>query len=595
MTRSLKRYVHLVPQGQRKLWAGVVVLALVVSGLEAVGAVLVYTLVGFVTEPAGGTELPLIGDVRRLLPEWLQDQFVAAIAIGVAIFFAFRAVVVLGNRYYQDRVTQMTGVALSTRLLERYLRLPYAFHLRRNSSQLIRNSNESVAEILNSILQPLVKMVSEGLVILMLVAVLLATAPLATLLVTLLLVPLIAFVLRVVRPRMKRLGQISQREGARSYQALQHSLHGYRDITVLGRQDFFLDTYRQSRTTIAQTRYKRGMLSEFPRVSIEAVVIGCIATFVSVSAIRGQGAEQSLALLGLFAYAALRIMPALNKVVSSVNALRFGRAALDDVQSDLELPVPHRAKNAPPLPFDRELRLDGVSFTYEGAAETTLHGIDLTVRRGESLGIVGSTGAGKSTMIDLIVGLSTPTSGTVTIDGVDLRGKEAAWQRNIGMVSQQVFLLDDTLRRNIALGLRAEEIDDDRVHEAAHLAQLDTFVASLPNGLETTVGERGVRVSGGERQRVAIARALYHRPSVLVFDEGTSALDNLTELLLVRALAQLQADHTIITVAHRLSTVRDYDLIAFLAGGRLQDVGAFEELVARNEQFRLLAGASHAP
>jgi ATP-binding cassette subfamily C protein len=594
MSSTLQRYVDLIPPGQRKLWVGVVVLALLVSGMEAVGAVLVYLLVGLATEPGGTTELPLVGDVRTLLPGMPADELVAVTALVVAVFFVVRALAVLGSRYYQDRVAQMTGVGLSARLLERYLRLPYAFHLRRNSSQLIRNTNESVAEILNSILQPLVKVVSEGLVIVMLLVVLLVTAPLATLLVALVLSPLVAFVLRVVRPRMKRLGQISQREGASSYQALQQSLHGYRDITVLGRQDFFLDAYRRSRTRIAETRWKRGVLSEFPRVSIEAIVIGFIAAFVSIASLQGGGAQESLAVLGLFAYAALRIMPALNKVVSSVNALRFGRAALDDVQGDLDLPMPAPPEaDVPPLPFSEAIRLVEVTFAYEGTDAPTLLGVDLTIGSGESLGIVGSTGAGKSTLVDLIVGLSAPTSGRITVDGVDLRGNEAAWQRTIGMVSQQVFLVDDTLRRNIALGLREDEIDDDRVREAARLAQLEEFVATLPEGFETTVGERGVRVSGGQRQRVAIARALYHRPHVLVFDEGTSALDNVTEMLLIEALERLREDHTIITVAHRLSTVRNYDRIAFMAHGSLQGVGSYDELMDRSADFRMLAGGSH--
>ncbi|CAN5412951.1 ABC transporter ATP-binding protein [soil metagenome] len=595
MASRFRRYIDLIPPGERSPWVGVVVLALVVSGLEAIGAVLVYTLVGLATESEGTAQLPVFGDLRDRFPDVAQQDLTVATALGVAVFFGVRALIVLGTRYYQDRVAQMTGVALSTRLLERYLWLPYAFHLTRNSSKLVRNTNESVSEILTSVLQPLVNILSSGLVVVAMLVVLLATAPLATLVVAAVITPIVLIVLRVVRPRMKRLGRISQQESARSYESLQHSLHGYRDITVLGRQDFFLDAYRRSRVTIAETRWKRGVLGELPRVSIEAVVMGFIAAFVSLSTVQGGNPQESLAVLGLFAYAALRIMPALNKVVSSLTAMRFGRAALDDVQQDLALPVTAAAGSVDPLPFDHAIHLRDVSFRYEGVDAPTMRRVDLEISRGESLGVVGFTGAGKSTLIDLIVGLSTPTEGSVTVDGVDIRGREAAWQRNIGMVSQQVFLVDDTLRRNIALGYGEEEIDEDRVLEAVHLAQLDEFVAALPEGLATTVGERGVRVSGGQRQRVAIARALYHRPSVLIFDEGTSALDNVTELLLIEALAQLRAHHTIITVAHRLSTVRDYDRIALLADGELQDVGTFDALLERNEGFRNLAGWSGVP
>jgi ABC-type multidrug transport system fused ATPase/permease subunit len=576
MSGRFHRYLTLVEPGKRILWAGMVVFALVISGLEGAGAVLVYALVGLATDPQGATDLPLVGDVRALLPDTPHDQRVALTAMAVAVFFVIRGGAVLGQRYYQDRVTQQAGVDLQTRLLERYLRLPYSFHLRRNSSELIRNTNESVAEILNSVLVPAVKLLSEAFVVLVILIVLMLA-------------------LRVVRPRVRHLGSVSQREGARSYQALQQGLHGYRDITVLGRQDFFIDTFRRSRAVIARTRYLRGVLSELPRVSIEGTMIGLIAAFVAVSTLRGDGARESLAVLGLFAYAALRIMPALNKIVNSINAMRFGHAALDDVRDDLGLSVPEGHRGDERLPFSDALRLESVEFTYEGTSEPTLRDIDFEIRSGDSIGIVGATGSGKSTLVDLIVGLSHPTRGRITVDGLPLARRETAWQRNIGMVSQQVFLLDDTLRRNIALGVPQEEVDEDRVREAVRLAQLSEFVAALPEGLDTTVGEHGMRVSGGQRQRVAIARALYPQPSLIVLDEGTSALDNLTESMFIEALRELRRDHTIITVAHRLSTVRDYDRIVFMRAGRIEDIGTFDQLGARNEGFRLLAGWSGAP
>ena len=589
MTARFDRYLSLIRPGTRRRWVGVVLLAVLVSGIEAIGAVLVYGLVSLTTDPGASIELPVIGDVRRWLPALPQDQLIVVIAVTVALFFIARAAVVLGQRYFEERTTQLTGVDLSARLLQRYLRLPYSFHLQRNSSELIRNTNDSVGEVLGSILAPGVRILSEGMVALTLIILLLATAPLATGLAFLLIGPVVLITMRIVQPRLKRQGLISQRAAARSYQALQQSLHGYRDITVLGRQDYFLDVFRSARLTIADTRYRRAVLSSFPRVSIEAAVIVFIAAFITAATTLGDGAQRSLPVLGLFAYAALRIMPAINSIVGSLNAMRFGRAALDHVQADLAAPLPPSLGSAERLAFRRELRLEQVSFRYDGTDAPALRDVDLVIPRGTSVGIVGATGAGKSTLVDLLVGLVTPTTGRVTIDEVDLTGREAAWQRNIGLVSQEVFLLDDTLRANIALGVDAGEVDEDRVQEAVHLAQLEEFVASLPAGLDTMVGERGVRVSGGQRQRVAIARALYPEPSVLVFDEGTAALDNLTEAALIDALARLRRTHTIITVAHRLSTVQDFDRIVFVRDGRIEDIGHFEELVARNEHFRRLA------
>jgi ATP-binding cassette, subfamily B, bacterial PglK len=280
--------------------------------------------------------------------------------------------------------------------------------------------------------------------------------------------------------------------------------------------------------------------------------------------------------------------------MKNFNDIRYGRAALDDVQADLRRPVPPLPTDTRPLPFLDRVVVEDVTFAYEGTDTPAVEGIDLEIRRGQSLGIVGATGAGKSTLVDLLIGLSTPTAGRITIDGVDLRGNEPAWHRQLGMVSQEMFLLDDTLRRNIALGLPDDEIDDARIGHAVRLAQLEDFVSGLPEGLETYVGERGVRVSGGQRQRIAIARALYPRPEVLILDEGTSALDNLTEAALIEALAQLHEDHTIITIAHRLSSVQDHDNIVFLRDGRIEATGTFDELIERSVAFQRMANPASA-
>lgn len=586
-----RRYRGLIRPGTRWRWVVVLLLALTVSGLEALGAVLVYTLVELSTASVDSVDLPLLGDISSVAPGLDADRLVIVIACAVGLFFVVRGVVVLGQTYVQTRVANAASVDLSSRLLDQYLRLPYAFHLQRNSSDLIRNANEAVNEILNNILVPAIRLFADLVLILGLTLVLLVTAPLETAIAALLLGPLVALTLRSIQPRVGDLGATNQRESGRSIQLLQHSLHGFRDITLLGRQRHFVAEYGRSRRTIARTYYLRDTLSSIPRVVIETTVVTLIGAFLALSVRRGNAAE-SLAIVGLFGYASLRIMPALEKVAKNLNDLRFGRAALDDVQRDLELSHPANDGGVHPLPFHDRIRLEAVSFTHPGNSRPTLYGMDLTIPRGSSLGIVGVTGSGKSTLIDLLIGLSAPTTGRITIDGVDLAGNERAWHRNLGMVSQDAMLLDDSLRRNIALGLPDREISDEQVRHAAHLAQLDDFIASLPEGLDTSVGERGTRVSGGQRQRIAIARALYPHPSVLFFDEGTAALDNTTEAALIEALAALQHAHTVVTVAHRLSTVRDHDQILFLREGQVEGLGTFDDLLERNAAFRDLARAN---
>jgi ATP-binding cassette, subfamily B, bacterial PglK len=274
--------------------------------------------------------------------------------------------------------------------------------------------------------------------------------------------------------------------------------------------------------------------------------------------------------------------------------LRYSRAWIHDLRDDLAaLPPPAPAPGgAEPIRFTRAVALEGVSYTYADEADPVLVDVDLTIARGESIGIVGPSGAGKSTLIDLLLGLLTPTRGRITVDGRDVAGALRSWQRHIGYVAQEPFVLDDTLRRNVAFGVADAEIDDPRVTAALRLAQLGEFVAGLPAGLDTMLGERGTRLSGGQRQRVAIARALYDEPEVLVFDEATSALDTPTERELIAALEALRGVKTLVVIAHRLTTVRHCDRLAVLRDGRLAAVGPWDELLARDAGFRALAGAA---
>jgi ATP-binding cassette, subfamily B, bacterial PglK len=343
---------------------------------------------------------------------------------------------------------------------------------------------------------------------------------------------------------------------------------------------------------MARARYLQNAAGQLPQIIIESALLGFILAFFAFTIVQGSSAQGTLSTLGLFAYAGLRLQPSLQRIILGLNSLKYSATPLADLHADLQLisGQQREEQRVDPLPFRQELCLEQVEFAYERADRPALRGLDLTVRRGEQIGICGPTGGGKTTLVDVMTGLLEPTGGRVTVDGQDLRQHAQAWQRNLGIVPQMVFLTDDTLRRNIALGVPDEDIDDEAVREAIELAQLDEFVASLSSGLETKVGERGVRVSGGQRQRIAIARALYVRPSVLVFDEGTSALDNATEALLMASIERLRGHHTIILIAHRLTTVRHCDRVVFLEAGAVSGLGTYDALIRENAGFRALAG-----
>jgi ATP-binding cassette, subfamily B, bacterial PglK len=588
MFDTLRKCATLVGSGMRGRWALVIVLALAVSVVEAAGGLVVYALLTRITTEASGFELPVLGDLHDVAPGLNDTQLLALIGTGIALFFLIRAAIILAQAYVQHRVAENAGARLATHLVAGYLAMPYVQFVQRNSAELIRNSYDNVQHFVREGLVPAVKLLSHLAIVVALVLVLLATSPLAAVFAVLFLGPLAVVMLRVVQPRVKRLGATAQSMAKTSIKSVNEGLGGWRDIRVLGRSAYFVERFDEARRRLARARYLKSTAREVPRIVLETGLILFVLAFLGFSVLIEGGALEALPTLGLFGYAAIRVQPSINEVLFALNSLKFVGPGIDAIHEDLQLAREHglQVRSTEAWPLTRELRLEQVAFRYPNTQVHALEGINLTIGAGESIGIIGPTGGGKSTLIDLILGLLEPTTGRVTVDGQDLQEDVPGWHRSIGLVPQMIFLADDTLRRNIALGVPDEDIDEERIQEAVAMAQLTGFVASLPEGLDTEVGERGVRVSGGQRQRLAIARALYWKPSVLIFDEGTSALDNRTEAELLEAIERLRGERTIITVAHRLTTVEQANRVVMIEDGRIADVGPYAELATRHAGLR---------
>lgn len=592
--RIFRKCLALLEPGTRRKWVALLLLAVVVSLLEAIAAILLLTVLGLVTAPDANLPLPLIGDLTRVIPSLDEARVLVIAAGGTAIFFLVRAGIYLYQSYLQNRLAYQTGAFLARRLLRGYLAMPYPTYLSRNSSELIRNAHESTVALASLVLFPGVVLAAEAFVTLMLCIVLILSAPLAAVLAFFILGILVAVLLRFVQPRLLALGRQVQDHTTASLKSLQQALLGLRDIRVLRRESFFEENFQHIRMRLANAYAVRGVLIDLPRVSLETSVLLITLIFLILQ-VGGGPVGEGVSVLALFGYAAFRILPSVNRIVNNLQSLRFATALVDALHADVLAAdaVDLDAIADEDLRFEHRIELQHVSFRYPGSSRDALSDVTLSIHRGESIGVVGRTGSGKSTLLDLILGLLEPTMGEVLIDDKPLTGRSRSWHRHVGVVPQTVFLIDDTIRNNIALGRTREDVDDDRVRDAVRIAQLEEFVTSLPDGLDSIVGERGVKLSGGQRQRLAIARAMYQRPQVLVFDEGTSALDSKTEADFLEALRVNSGHLTLISVAHRMTTIKNYDRVVLMRDGRIYNSGTYSELIV-DEEFRALASEPEA-
>ena len=566
-------------------------LALTAAGLEALGAAAVFGLIKLVGDRSYAAAVPGLAAVAR----WSDGRAtVVAAAVAVALFYLFKNAFLIAVAALQSRVISESIVSVSRRMLQGYLASPFVSHLRRNSAELIRNSTHSVQTAFREVMEPTFAAVTEACIAAAIVLVLMLKAPLLTLIASIALGGALTVTVVLTRRAIAAWGREEQVLRGRVLQTLQQAFHGLKEIKIRGRERFYYEGFSRQQHALARVLYLNATVSTVSRLLIETVFICGVLLVIVLATLGTNTAPDIVPLLGLYAYAGFRVIPSVNRIVAYIGRVQYGSAAVDALYEDfrqfpdvLDEPVRDRE---PGLTFADRFVLSGVGFSY-GPQLPALQAIDLTVLRGQSVGIVGPTGAGKSTLIDVILGLLRPSEGRITVDGTDIFAALRSWQSKIGYVPQMVYLTDDTLRRNVAFGLGDDEIDDEKLHAALRMAQLENFTAALPDGLDTVVGERGTRLSGGERQRVAIARALYHEPELLVFDEATAALDSHTERELTRAIESLRGKKTLLIIAHRLSTVRSCDRLVLLRAGRIEAEGSFDELVARDPHFRTLARA----
>lgn len=594
VARLLRSCRRLVPAGTGAAWLALLPLALLNVALEGASALAVYALTSVVADPTAAARLPIVATLVAVVGATDAPGVLATVALGTVLLYVAKNVVVVLSVALRSRCIERATAVTATELLRRYLAMPWVMLVRRGTAELVYNAEQAVPRVYATVVSAILAVATEALVVAGIVALLIVAAPGTTLAATAVLGTVAWASLRRLRRRSSALGSALDATRERALRHLQHALGAAKEIAVLGRAQLFVDAFAADQAELARVRAIHDVIAELPRLIVETTFV-CVAVVVAVLARHAGGGTAGLPLLSLFAYAGLRVIPSVNRIVWQLSEIRFGLPALERVLRDLDLPCAEPTVATAGAPLRDRIELDGVSFAYPGAGRSALDGVSLTIRRGESLGVVGATGAGKSTLLDLLSGIVDPSAGRVLVDGIDLRTRRAAWQECLAYVPQEVFLLDDTLRANIALGVRPHQVDEVRLTLAIERAQLGAVVAALPCGVDGVLGERGATLSGGERQRVGIARALYREPSVLLLDEATAALDARTEAELARALDGLPTGTTVIVVAHRLSMVRRCARLAVVEDGRIVDVGTWDELLARSARFRaLVADGTHA-
>ncbi|MFM7248681.1 MAG: ABC transporter ATP-binding protein [Planctomycetaceae bacterium] len=493
--------------------------------------------------------------------------------------YAFKSLYLLWLAWRQSRFLTNVQRSVTQRLFDTYLAQPWSFHLQRNSADLVRNVTTEMGVFSNA----LVSIMMAGIDVMMLVSVaglLVFVQPVGAMLVVATLGVSTWVLQRYTRSLLTRMGRVRLDQSALRAIHLTQGLGGIKEIKVRSAEPAFSRRFRQHDDAMMRAVHRQMFLVNIPRLWFEMVAVAVICLLALTMLLQGISPDVFVPTLGLFAAAAFRILPSVNRLTLAFQAFRYCGPSIETLHAELALPRVAVGGVSERLQFREGLQLDGVSFAYPGTSDLVLRDVSLRIPRGSAVGFIGESGAGKSTLVDVLLGLLEPTAGRVLADGQDIARAPGSWQNIVGYVPQSIYLCDDSLRRNVAFGLDPAEIDDEAVRRAIRAAQLDDFVATLPEGLETVVGERGVRLSGGQRQRIGIARALYHDPDVLVLDEATSALDADTERGVMEAVDSLHGAKTLIIVAHRLGTVANCDVIHRMRGGRIVTSGSLEEVTA---------------
>ena len=591
MLRILRKFSVLFDKRQKRRIVLLFIMMLVGAVLEIVGVSLMIPLMSAIMRPDIIESNALVGWVCGLLGIGSHRTFVVVCIVTLIVVFIVKDLYLMLQYYVQNSFVYNNRFSTQKRLLRAFMRRPYEYYLNAQTGEVLRIIQSDVVQSY-TLLMSLLGFVTETIVSSALVATIFVIEPYMTAFVAVMMLGIIVIIHKVVKPILRREGIAFQRQLTAANKWILQAITGIKAVKVNGREKFFEDKYHESGQQMIRTGKLTSVLNYFPRLLIEMVSVCSMLALIAIMIVLGRDMESLLPTIGAFAMAALKLMPSANRIVTAMNAITYQEPALDQMLENIKIldeteGSAGRAESVSKeiseavsvtgaeessrkkLTLEKEILLQNITYHYPESEKRILDGAQMVIPVGKSVGIVGTSGVGKTTAVDIMLGLLIPQAGQVLADGVDVMDSYEEWLSHIGYIPQTIFMLDDTIRANVAFGVKPEEQSDEQVWDALEEAQLAEFVRSLPKGLDSRIGERGVRISGGQRQRIGIARALYSNPELLIFDEATSSLDNETEAAIMESVTNLHGKKTMVIIAHRLQTIEGCDIVYRVADGKI--------------------------
>ena len=575
--RDIVKKLRYILDRKQKIHLCILAVMIFIGGLlETLSVSALLPVVWMIIDPVKAGNNRIVQAVMQVLGIRDVSSLMIPLLVGMVFMYIFKNLFLLALANEQSRFICYNRNKIISKVLREFLNRPYEFYLDADIPTVFRLTDSDIPHVF-TMMMAMISLASECVVFVMLSAVLLLTNW-QMLLFLVVVFGLITFVMLVVlKPRISCLGSANQKIQTRIAKWRIQAIYGIKDVKVLHRESFFADNYEESGKVGAAVSRKYTVLNTIPRLFIETIFICSILLFLIIQILLGNDISNMIPMFTVFGLAAVRLMPSVNRINTAITEISYCSPCLDYVYENMNINELSKKTNQALLPVDpdkdmqlrREIALKDITYAYPNTEKKIFDHADMVVPCGKSVGIMGPSGAGKSTIVDILLGLLKIQGGAITCDGVNIFDNYPAWLSQIGYIPQSIYLVDESIRNNIAFGIADEEIDDERIWAVLEEAQLKDFILTLPDGLDTTIGDRGVRISGGQRQRLGIARALYHNPSILVFDEATSALDNDTEAAVMEAINSFHGKKTMVIIAHRLNTIEKCDIVYKVDEGKI--------------------------